>query len=86
MQRVAKHSIEIGAICARQVIKPMQWLKKSKKEFTPTPSKSLGSVGMKKEKDFTKQRNPNGQDAGAILLWGDIISNKWVTILTHQMV
>ena len=50
----------------------MQWLKKSKKEFTPTPSKSLGSVGMKKEKDFTKQRNLSGQDAGAILLWGEL--------------
>ena len=35
------------------------------------PSKSLGSAGMKNEKDFTKQRNPSGQDAGAILLWGD---------------
>ena len=70
-QRVAKHSMGIGVICVRQVIIPMRWLKKSKKEFTPTPSKSLGSFGMKREKDFTKQRNPNGQEAGAILLWGD---------------
>lgn len=71
MQRVAKHSIEIGAICARQVIIPMRWLKKSEKEFTPTPSKSLGFVGMKKEKDFTKPRNPSGQTVGTALHSGE---------------
>ena len=32
---------------------------------------TLGSFGMKKEKDFTKPRNPSGQDAGAISLRGD---------------
>jgi hypothetical protein len=72
MQRVAKHSIEIGAICARQVIIAMRWLKKLEKEFTPMLIKSLGSAGMKKEMDFTKQRNPSGQEAGAILPWGEM--------------
>jgi hypothetical protein len=44
-------------------------VEKSEKEFTPTLSKSLGSVGMKKEKDFTKRRNPSGQTVGTVLHW-----------------
>ena len=70
-QHAAKHSTEIGVICVKQVIIPMRWLKRSKKEFTRTPSKLLGSVGTKKKKDFTKQKSPSGQMDGAILLWGN---------------
>jgi hypothetical protein len=33
-----------------------------------------------------KTGTPSGQEAGAILLWGDMIPNEGVAILTHQMV
>ena len=71
-------------MCEAGII-PMRWLKKSEKEFTPTLSKSLGSFGMKKEKDFTKQRNPSGRTGGTDLRSGKKNQNYIVIFSSRKM-